>query len=398
MIHPSQPAEWLPARVVLLCEPRLETLFSILQTDSSNFLFPFSLARAREEHQRYRRALEAHGVRVIDIRDALLFSPRGGRAAAARNLRTWAREAITLAPAASMAPADAGHLERQLARALDALDPGSLVDVILLRPTLRVAYNADAVDPTTRFTTRFELTDPPSCYYTRDPLVTTRLGVIVTRLRLSKRRPENDIAARALEQLGVAPLYRVQAPGTLEGGDFIPCDDFVLQGQGLLTNADAVGQLLERRLYGYTEVAVVRDPRGNMDEMHLDTYFAMLDRDLAACCDTRLSGPDQPEVDVYVPDGRPRAFRYRPDRTVRLSDYLRDKGVRVITFSKREQEDFAPNGLLVKPRHYIGVTRAGQAFQRRLGTAGVRAEFIAFDALTGGYGGPHCSSQVLLRK
>lgn len=395
MIRPSQPAEWLPARVVLLCEPRLETLFSILQTDSSNFLFPFSLAQAREEHQAYRRALEARGARVIDIRDALLPSPSGRRGA--RNLRAWAREAITLAPDASLAPDDVAHIERQLTRALDALDPASLVDVILLRPALRVAYNAEAVDPTTRFTTRFELTDPPSCYYTRDPLMTTARGVVITRLRLGKRRPENDIAAHALEQLGVTPIFRVQAPGTLEGGDFIPCGDFVLQGQGLLTNADAVGQCLERRVYGYTEVAVVRDPRGDMDEMHLDTYFAMLDRDLAACCSTRLSGPEEPEVDVHIPDGRPNRFAYTAARTVTLSAYLREKGVRVIPFSKREQENFAPNGLLVGPRHYIGVTRAGKAFQARLEKAGVRTAFIAFDALTGGYGGPHCSSQVLVR-
>lgn len=436
--HPSQPAEWLPAKVVMLCEPRTETLYSILQTDSSNFLNPFSLAQAREEHRNYRRVLEERGVLVLDIREALR---EGGRAGLAR-LRAWAREAITLAfePAISpkqatevapngllaerrpaptqnvreggqsangspgatsvahpITPKDRAQLEANLAKALSVLDAESLVDVILMRPTMRIAYNADPVDPTTRFSTRFELTDPPSCYYTRDPLITTAKGVVITRLRLSKRKPENDIVEHALKQIGIKPIYRVQAPGTLEGGDFMPCGDFVLQGQGLLTNAEGVRQCLEHKVYGFVEVGVVRDERNNMDEMHLDTYFAMLDKDLAACCDTRLQGDEEPLVDVYAPVGSRNAFSYQLSRTVKFSAYLKEKGIRVIPFSKREQENFAPNGLLVAPRQFIGVTRAGKAFEKRLQKAGAQTQFISFDALTGGYGGPHCSSQVLVR-
>jgi len=438
-IIPSQPAEWLPAKVVMLCEPRLETLYSILQTDSSNFLRPFSLAQAREEHRNYRRALEERGILVFDIREAL----RERGSAGMPNLRKWAREAITLAfePAISpkqatevasgglsaerrpaptqnvregrqsasgspgatsvahpITPKDRAQLEANLTKALSVLDAESLVDVILMRPTMRVTYNADPVDPTTRFTTRFELNDPPSCYYTRDPLITTAKGVVITRLRLGKRKPENDIVERALQQIGIKPIYRVQAPGTLEGGDFLPCGDFVLQGQGLLTNAEGVRQCLEHKVYGFVEVGVVKDQRNNMDEMHLDTYFAMLDKDLAACCDTRLKGEEEPLVDVYAPVGSPKKFSYQLARTVRFSEYLKEKGIRVIPFSKREQEDFAPNGLLVGPRQFIGVKQSGKPFERRLQKAGVQTQFISFDALTGGYGGPHCSSQVLVRE
>ena len=35
---------------------------------------------------------------------------------------------------------------------------------------------------------------------------------MIGRLRLDARRPENAIAAHVLEQLGIEPLYRVQAP------------------------------------------------------------------------------------------------------------------------------------------------------------------------------------------
>ena len=390
---PSQPAEWLPARVVLMCEPRIETLFSILQTDSTNFLFPFSLAKGQEEHRAYRATLEVRGIRVIDYREALATAARA-------RLQHWARKAVVFDFDASLSPDDQRHCEKQLDDAVAVLDATSLVDVILLRPTLKIARNADPIDPTTRFVTRFVLS-PASPYYTRDPLMTTRAGVVITKLRLEKRAPENDIAEHVLESLGITPLYRITGDGTLEGGDFIPCGDFVLQGQGLLSNAEGVRQCLDHRVYGRVEVGVVRDPRLNMDEMHLDTYFAMLDHDLATCVDTRLRGEQEPVVDVYAPqgvEGSEREYRYVLARTVLFSAYLEEKGIHVIPFSKAEQDDFAANGLLVAPRQLIGVTRAGKPFEARLRAAGVNTQFIAFDALTGGYGGPHCSSQVLVRR
>lgn len=389
-ITPHQAAEWLPARVVLLCEPNIETLFGLLQTDSNNFPFPYPLSAGRAEHRAYRAALESSGVRVIDYREALASAPR-------EKVEGWARAAVRIAPGAAMQPADIASSQAQLDRALAAFDVASLVDLILLRPTLHVGINPEAIDPTTRYRTRYEIEPADSAYYTRDPLITTARGCVVTRLRLAIREPENDIAEHVLDALGIQPLYRVQAPGTLEGGDFIPCGDFVLQGQGLLTNADGVRQCLEHGVYGFVEVGVVQDPRNNMDEMHLDTYFTMLDKDLAACVDTRLSGEEEPIVQIWEAQGTPEDFRYIHTRTVLFSAYLEEKGITVIPFSKTEQDNFAANGLLVGPRDFIGVSRAGSPYERRLQALGVRTRFINFHALTGGYGGPHCSSQALVR-
>jgi arginine deiminase len=102
-------------------------------------------------------------------------------------------------------------------------------------------------------------------------------------------------------------------------------------------------------------------------------------------------------VRVYTPQGAPDDYTYVLTRTMLFSRYLREKGIHVIPFSKAEQLDFAANGLLVGPRRLIGVTRAGEPFAQRLRAAGVDVQTIAFDALSGGYGGPHCSTQVLVR-
>jgi arginine deiminase len=389
-IRPVQVAEWLPARTVLLCEPNIETLFGLLQTASNNFPYPYALASGRAEHRAYRHTLEQAGVRVIDVREALAAAPRA-------RLEDWARQAVRIEHDAVMSEAERGDSQAQLDAALCVFDADSLADLIMLRPLLRVSGNARAVDPTTRFSTRYEVRPAESAYYTRDPVITTARGCVVTRLKLDIREPENEVMAHVLEALGITPLHRIEAPGTLEGGDFIPCGEYVLQGRGLLTNEEGVRQCLDRRVYGFVEVAVVQDPRNNMDEMHLDTYFAMLDKDLAACCDTRLSGNEEPIVQVWEPAGTPESFVYRHTRTLLFSAYLKEKGVTVIPFSKTEQDNFAANGLLIGPRRLIGVTRAGADYEQRLRAAGVDTCFIQFDALTGGYGGPHCSSQVLER-
>jgi arginine deiminase len=385
---PSQPAEWWTARAALLCEPNIETLFALLATHSANFLRPFALEKARAEHRAFRSALEAAGVRVYDLREAL--------AAQREPLLALARQSIRQEFDLALTQADQAQLTAQLEMTLDALDSGALADLILLRPTLHMAPNPDALDPTSRFLTRFEMAPATNAYYVRDPMITTAAGCVVGRLKLESRQPENAIAEVALRGLGIEPLYRVQAPGHLEGGDFLPCGDFVLQGQGLLSDAEGVQQCLEHRVYGYVEVGVVQDPRANMDEMHLDTYFTVFDRDLCALCANRF-GAEEPIVTVYQPDGTPDQFFHRRTQTLPFTTYLSQKGFTILTFTKEEQEAFAPNGVLVGPRRWLGVRGSGAAFAAKLEAAGVAATWLDFDALTGGYGGPHCSSQILHR-
>lgn len=393
--QPSQAAEWGRARVVLVCEPGTETLFDLLLPSAANFIRPFSLAQAQAEHRAFRRRLEEHDVRVIDLRQALLNGVDMNDNARAR-LESWAGQSVRL-DAADLAADDAALAAADLAASLASLDPAALVDLVMLAPTIKLTPNPQALDPTSRFLARYELAGG-SAYYLRDPLFTTRSGVVIGRLRLEKRRRENDLAAFALEQLGVTPLYCVQPPGFLEGGDFIPAGDFVLQGQGLLSDEDGIGQCLQERVYGHVEVAVVRDPRRQMDEMHLDTYFAFLAPDLCLLCETRLHGADEPEVDLYRPDGDPDHFRYRLVSCLPFSRYLTDKGIRILTFSTEESRNFAPNGLLLAPNHWLGVRQAGPALFDRLHRHGVNASPIDFSALTGGYGGPHCSTQVVVRE
>lgn len=388
-VRASQRAEWDRAGCVLVCAPAVETLFATLNTDAFNFLRPFDPARARTQHHALRAALGSRGVRVVDVREVLATGDRA-------SLRDAARRALVYETDATVDPADRAALDTLHARTIDALGPEALVDVVMLRPVVHVSTNPVARATTSRFHARIEVRPAGNSFFVRDPMVTTAAGVVVSRLDLAVRRPENDVAELVLAQLGITPLLRVAAPGRIEGGDFLPAGRFCLQGQGFLTNEEGVGQLLDAGAYGDVEVGVVRDARGGMDEMHLDTYLALYDSDLAGVCEDR-TGPGEPEVDVWIPEETRAGRRYRHARTTTLLAYLAAHGMDVLTFTKEEQEQFAANGLLVAPREYLVPAQAGSAFLDRLRARGVEAQAIDVDALTGGYGGPHCATQVLVR-
>jgi arginine deiminase len=387
-----QPAEWLRPQVVLLCAPRVETLAGVLAPDAANFRRPFSLAAARREHDAFRRLLGEHRIRTIDVREALASRAHVGP----NELREWARAAVEYEIAADVTPDQRKRIGAQLDELLAASEPSDLVELLFVRPSLTISPNPRALDRTSSLDARLALRTISNAYYLRDPMMTTAAGVVVGRLRLDVRAPENDLAEKALASLGLAPLYRVTAPGTLEGGDFIPCGTFALQGTGLLTNRAGVEQCLSARAYGRVEVALVCDERYAMDEVLLDSYCAVLDRDLCALCEGRL-GAAAPRVEVYVPEGTAEDFAYRLARTTTLPDYLAEKGMRIIPFSKAEGERFAANGFLLGPRMYACAAGVGLSFMQRLRDAGVTVFPLEFSALGGGYGGPHASTQALVR-
>lgn len=78
---------------MLVCEPGTETLFDLLQPNAANFLRPFSLAQA--EHRAFRRLLEEFGIRVIELREALL-SGIDDHGEARSRLQSWARQSLRL--------------------------------------------------------------------------------------------------------------------------------------------------------------------------------------------------------------------------------------------------------------------------------------------------------------
>ena len=390
----SQPAEWDRAEVVLLCQPSIETLFAILETNSANFLYPFDLKKAIEEHRNYRRKIEEFGAKVYDVREMLT-----NKCDDSENLKRLRGFALTSVKYAfeGISREDGELLLSNLKRTIDVLSPEVLADVIILRPIINIRYNPRALDPTTKFLSSYCLAPANNLYFMRDGMLTTKEGVVIGNFMLDVRKIENDIVELALRQMGIEPIYRVKEPGHAEGGDFMPAGDFVLQGVGLLSDEDGVKQMLDNGVYGNVEVALVRDPTPGMEEMHLDTYFNFLGSKLALLSEDRMIEGKEPLVEIFEPVAEEK-ISYKRKGEMTLRKYLEEKGFEIFKITVEEQRNFAPNFLLLEEKRIIGVKQAGESFEERLKEYGVKADLLDFSALTGGYGGPHCMSQVILRE
>ena len=79
------------------------------------------------------------------------------------------------------------------------------------------------------------LPDLPDSVFVEDPAVVLDEIAVIARPGAASRQPEADRIAEALKPF--RPLARIEAPGTLEGGDVIVFGDRIAIGQSARTNA-----------------------------------------------------------------------------------------------------------------------------------------------------------------
>jgi arginine deiminase len=318
-------------------------------------------------------------------------------------LRGLAAGSITVD--ASALPADQqAEQGASLAKTLEALHPRELVSIILNCPTVRLR---PSLVPNTRYAASYELNPVMNLYFCRDQQITTAKGVVIGRMNSEQRALETQIMRFVLRKLGIEPIYEVTGQGRLEGGDFLPAGDTAFIGQGLRTNAEGVRQLLEHRVFGVPRVVVVRDPWQTQDQMHLDTYFNILGPTRAVLVADRMDvrdaagkvvKPARPDrrcaVDIY----ELREGAYQPaGRDQDFQAFLeQEMGFRLTPVSNEDQLDYAINFLCLGPNRILGIDGVSAEYKSAL--KGVRATWMDFANLTGGYGAAHCCTQVLHRQ
>lgn len=84
--------------------------------------------------------------------------------------------------------------------------------------------------------------DCPDAVFIEDTVVMYRSVAVITRPGADSRKPETAAVDKLLESLGFT-MNRIQAPGTLDGGDVLKVGDTVYVGRGGRTNADGIRQL-----------------------------------------------------------------------------------------------------------------------------------------------------------
>ena len=381
-------AEWDKAGVILMHTPGQELFNGVIHPSAGLFEHYFDVDKAAEEHRGYIRQLEANGIHVFTIADILNEVPID-------TLRALADKELTY-DVSAMPNADRTATEAYRQEVLGQMSRADLIRCILLRPIVRLFPTNNNTGVAAEY-----IHDPlMNLYFTRDQSITTPCGHIICRMNSPQRAAETDVIELCYRHLGVAPILRIEGDGRLEGGDYIPAGTIALIGCGMRTNEEGIRQIMDADAFGHDTIVVVKDHKRWQMQMHLDTHFNIIDRDLCTMVSSRLNAkPGEPEFntcDIYVREPGTKPYNLQ-QKDVPFVEYMRGRGFEIIPIDYDDEMHYANNYLTIAPRHIMAVAGQSETYQQCLADAGVTVEWVPLESLIDGYGAAHCMTQVLQR-
>ena len=214
-------------------------------------------------------------------------------------------------------------------------------------------------------------TDDPDLVYAFDPLLVTDHGAIPLRPSKPNRRDEPAALETWTAEAGIPTLGRIEAPGTVEGGDtFWLRPDLLSIGRSLRTN-DAGARQLANLVGGDVRIFDLPYWRGPAELVHLLSVISPVTDDLAVI--------------------------YPPLLPAGLWELLMELGVRTIAVPDEEFPTLACNVLAVRPGVLI-MAEGNPVTQVALEAAGCEVRtYPAAEVGINGSGGPTCMSRPILR-
>jgi dimethylargininase len=214
-------------------------------------------------------------------------------------------------------------------------------------------------------------TDDPDLVYTFDPLLVTDRGAIPLRPGKLNRRAEPALLEAWTAAAGIPTLGRIEAPGTVEGGDtFWLRPDLLCIGRSLRTN-DAGARQLSELVGGEVRIFDLPYWRGPVELVHLLSVISPVADDLAVV--------------------------YPPLLPAGLWELLGDRGMRTIAVPDEEFPTLGCNVLAVRPGVLV-MAEGNPVTQVALEAAGCEVHtYPAAEVGINGSGGPTCMSRPILR-
>ncbi|MBW3633302.1 MAG: arginine deiminase [Chloroflexi bacterium] len=207
-----------------------------------------------------------------------------------------------------------------------------------------------------------------------DPSLMTDAGAILLLPGKALRLPEVDLAERSYRELGIPVIGRIEAPGTVEGGDIVWLDDQTLAvGRGYRTNDEGIRQLREVVEPHGIEVMTVDLPhwRGPGECLHLMSFVS-------------------PIADAL-------AVVYLPLMSVPFVEELQWRGWSFIEVPDEEFESHGCNVLALAPKRVL-VCNGSPVTRARLEAAGCSVVVYDGDEISHNRaGGPTCLTRPILR-
>lgn len=389
--EPTYPkAEWDKAKVILMHTPGEELFDGVIHPTAGLFEHYFDVDAAAKEHRNYIQQLEKNGIKVYNVADILEELDMD-------TLRALAGKTLTydISEVNERDTAACGQVYKQ--KVLSIMTRKDLIRCLLFQPTVKMR----SVNNNTGIEAEYIHHSLMNLYFTRDQSITTPRGHIISNMNSAQRLPETRIIRSCYTHLGLSPILEINGEGRLEGGDYIPAGTFSLIGCGMRTNMEAIRQIMEADAFGHDTIVVVNDHKLWQMQMHLDTYFNIMDKDLCTLVSSRLNAkPDQPEyvtADVYAREHGTKEYRLI-SKDLPFVDFLKDKGFSIIPINESDELHYANNYLTISPRHVMMVGGQSSELELALKNNGVKAEWIPLESLIDGYGAAHCMTQVLLRE
>ena len=382
-------AEWDRATSILVCAPGEELFDGVIHPLAGLFEEYFDVEKAAAEHRNYVRMLRKNGIKVFDVRDILAEMDTD-------RLKELATATLVYDLSAVCPEDSASFGEQYRLQTLSAMSKEDLIRVILLQPEIVLR----TTDNNTTLEADYIHHPLMNLYFTRDQSISTPKGQIICRMNSSQRAPEARIIRACYEQLGIRAVYEVNGDGRLEGGDYIPAGNISFIGCGMRTNIEAINQMMEADVFGHDTVIVVKDHLRWQMEMHLDTHFNIIDKDLCTMQRSRMeAAPGDPEyctADIYARAEGTKAYTLVQE-DAGFVDIVRSLGYTIIPIDREDELHYANNYLTIAPRHIMAVGGQSEAYQKALRDNGVRVEWLPLESLISGYGAAHCMTQVLTR-
>ena len=207
-----------------------------------------------------------------------------------------------------------------------------------------------------------------------DPSLMTDAGAVLLRPGKELRLGEVDVAERSYAELGIPVIGRIEAPGTLEGGDTVWLDERTLAvGRGYRTNDEGIRQLSALLAPHGIDIVTVDLPhwRGPNECLHLMSFISPVADRLAV---------------VYL-----------PLMSVPFVQELQRRGWSFIEVPDEEFETHGCNVLALEPMRVL-VCDGSPVTRSRLEAAGCDVLVYTGDELSHNRaGGPTCLTRPILR-
>lgn len=387
----SPNAEFTRAHVILMHTPSQELYDGVIHPAAGLYDDYFDADAAAEEHRGYIAMLEDNDIEVHTVEEVLMSMDH-------ETLRKLADKCLTYD--ATDTRMSAAEVEDYRQYVLQRMTHRDLYRTLLFHPTVELHETG----LNTGLEAVYKRNPLMNLYFLRDQSISTPCGQIMCRMNSSQRADEVDIIEACYHQLGYDPVWRVTGDGNyLEGGDYIPFGTIGLIGCGLRTTFGAIEQMMEQDVMGHDTIVVVNERWKDQYQMHLDTYFNVIDQDLVTLCFNRYDAQDESDINfltIQMFARRPGEKLYHEVdayKNMSFKAFLTERHCQIIRISKEDADHYANNYLAIDGRHIMSVANQSGQLEQEYASHGVTVEWVPLENLIGGYGAAHCMTQVLRR-